>query len=89
MRAMRDLNLTDAQKSQIKSIMQSARSADAGNAAATDPQTRRQNMMTTRRQIEGVLTDTQRTQLQANLTKMRHDKNAAGPGGQTAPAQPR
>jgi Spy/CpxP family protein refolding chaperone len=87
MRAMRGLNLSDVQKSQIRGIMKSARQANAGNGQALDPQTRRQNMIAMHQQIERVLSDTQRAQLHATLRAQRH-ANQAGAGTGAAPQAP-
>jgi Spy/CpxP family protein refolding chaperone len=80
MRAMRNLNLSDAQKQQIAGIVKSARASAKG----ADPQTRRANALAMRKQIEGVLTDAQRAQLQAQLARGR--RSGATPNGSaTAP----
>jgi Spy/CpxP family protein refolding chaperone len=71
MRAMRGLNLIDAQKSQIQGIMKSTRQANLNNGQPVDPQTRRQNMIAMRQQIDHVLSDTQRAQLHATLRAQR------------------
>jgi Spy/CpxP family protein refolding chaperone len=65
--AMRSLNLSDAQKQQIAGFLKSTRSANKG----ADQQTRRANMLAMRKQIDGVLTDDQRSQLRANLGRAR------------------
>jgi Spy/CpxP family protein refolding chaperone len=82
MRAMRSLNLTDAQKQQIAAIVKNSRAA----AKAADQQTRRANALAMRKQIEGVLTDTQRTQLQAQLARNR--RPGAKPSGSATQPQP-
>ena len=87
MRAMRGLNLSDAQKSQIKSIMTSTRQANATNGQPVDPQTRRQNTIAMRQQIDQVLTDTQRAQLHATLRAQRQADKAGAPAPQN-PNQP-
>lgn len=66
MRAMRTLDLSDAQKQQIRSIMQNARQS---NQNVTDPAQRRANMEKVHAQIEAVLTPQQRTQLRDELAK--------------------
>ena len=83
--ALRGLNLSDAQKTQISGIMKSARTnMQAGKAA--DPQTRRANMLALRQQIDGVLTPDQRTQLKANLSKERQNmKRDHGPAPAASP----
>jgi Spy/CpxP family protein refolding chaperone len=82
MRIMRDLNLTDAQKQQIDGIVKSSRAA---NQNVTDPQTRRANALAMRRQIEGVLTDAQRTQLRAKLAQARQRAKLSAPAPQVSP----
>lgn len=67
LRAMRSLNLSDAQRRQIAGILKSSRAAAKG----ADPQTRRADIAAMRRQIDGVLTPDQRTQLRANLAGAR------------------
>ena len=84
MRAMRGLNLSDAQKQQIAGIMKSAHAARKSAAAGgtpVDPQTRRANMLALRQQIDGVLSDTQRAQLHANLKAQRHQRMQQQPQG--------
>jgi Spy/CpxP family protein refolding chaperone len=63
MAALRSLDLTDAQRTQISDTMKAARAA--GKTA--DPATRRANFEKTRAQIDAILTPAQRTQLQAAL----------------------
>ena len=65
--AMRGLHLNAAQRQQIAGILKSSRAANKG----VDPQTRRANMQAMRRQIDGVLTPDQRTQLQAKVAQAR------------------
>ncbi len=79
MHALRTLNLTDAQKTQIKSAMQQTRTANEN----ADPQTRKANLEQLRSQINSVLTPDQRAQLQAELQKERED--AANASGGAAP----
>jgi Spy/CpxP family protein refolding chaperone len=74
--AMRSLHLSDAQKQQIAGFLKSTRSANKG----ADQQTRRANMVAMRKQIDGVLTDDQRSQLRANLGRAR--------GSAVKPARP-
>jgi Spy/CpxP family protein refolding chaperone len=82
MRAMRSLKLSDAQKQQIAGFMKSSREANKG----ADPQTRRANIQALRQQIEGVLTDDQRTQLHATLARERaHMVKPNGPAPQAPP----
>ena len=68
--ALRGLNLSDAQKQQIKTIAQQNRAAMKANPT-TDPAARRANMQQLRTQIENVLTPAQRTQFEQNLQKQR------------------
>ena len=81
MRIMRGLNLSDAQKQQIAGIMKNSRSTNRN----VDPQTRQANAKAMRQQIEGVLTDAQRTQLRSKLAQVRSHAKPNGPG---APAHP-
>ena len=76
MSALRTLNLTDAQKQQIAGFMRSARTANQ----SADPQTRRANMLALRKQIDGVLNDDQRSQLQASLARERRDRGTPAAG---------
>jgi Spy/CpxP family protein refolding chaperone len=85
MRAMRGLNLSDTQKTQIRGIMQSAHQARIAGGPAADPQTRRQNTIALHQQIEGVLTDTQRAQLHASLRAQRQANKANGTAPQAPP----
>ena len=61
-----DLNLTDAQKSQIQTLMQNYRQAHP-RGSTPDPDARKQ----LRAQIDAVLTPDQRAQLKADEAKMR------------------
>ena len=65
MRAFRDLNLTDQQKTQIRQMMQQFRQAHEGQRP--DAQAREQ----LRNQILSVLTPQQRAQYQAKIQQMR------------------
>lgn len=67
LRAIRNLNLSDAQRRQIAGILKGSRAAAKG----ADPQTRRADMAAMRRQIDGILTPDQRTQLRAGLAQAR------------------
>jgi Spy/CpxP family protein refolding chaperone len=85
-RALRGLNLTDAQKQQIAGIMKTARDNAAKDAKAADPQTRRANTLAVRQQIDGVLTPDQRAQLKANLSRARaNEKPDHAPAPMTSP----
>jgi Spy/CpxP family protein refolding chaperone len=81
MRALRSLNLSDAQKTQIKTAMQQTRQANEN----ADPQTRKANLEQLRSQITSVLTPDQRAQLQAELQKEREDAANAPAGGAPPP----
>ncbi len=81
MQAMRGLGLSAAQKQQIAGIMKSAHGANK----TADPATRRANAQALHQQIEGVLTDSQRTQLHAKLAQGRHGVKPNGPAGQAPP----
>jgi Spy/CpxP family protein refolding chaperone len=81
-RAMRGLGLSAAQKQQIAGIMKSSHGANK----TADPQTRRANMQALHQQIEGVLTDSQRSQLHAKLAQGRgHGVKPNGPAPQAPP----
>ncbi|HXP94035.1 MAG TPA: hypothetical protein VN905_11255 [Candidatus Binatia bacterium] len=67
MRALRSVNLSDAQKSQIRSILQSYRQKDQG----LDQTARRANAQQMRTDIMNVLTPAQRTQFQQAVQQMR------------------
>jgi Spy/CpxP family protein refolding chaperone len=80
--AMRGLHLSDAQRQQIAGILKSSRAASKG----ADAQTRRANMQAMRRQIDGILTPDQRTQLQAKVAQARrHFAQPNGPARQAPP----
>lgn len=80
--AMRGLHLSDAQRQQIAGILKSSRAAGKG----ADRQTRRANMEAMRKQIDGVLTPDQRTQLHAKVAQAR--RRFAQPNGQPPQARP-
>jgi Spy/CpxP family protein refolding chaperone len=79
MRMMRDLNLSDQQKTQIRQIMQQFRQSHQGQRP--DAQARQQ----LRDQIMSVLTPQQRTQFQAKLQRMRERRTHPEPGSTTQP----
>ena len=82
MQAMRGLGLSAAQKQQIAGIMKSSHGANKN----ADPQTRRTNARALHQQIEGVLTDGQRSQLHAKLAQGRpHGVKPNGPAPQAPP----
>jgi Spy/CpxP family protein refolding chaperone len=61
--ALRGLNLSSAQQSQIQQAFQESRGANRN----ADPATRKANRAKLRARIEAILTPAQRTQLQATL----------------------
>ncbi len=82
MRRFNDLNLSDQQKSQIQSLMQTYRQAHP-KGSAPDPDARKQ----LREQIDAVLTPDQRGQMKADMEKyrtsasaQRNDERCAGTG---------
>jgi len=81
-RALRSLNLSDAQKQQIATFrsqeQQANQHADAG--------TRRANAATMRAQIMGVLTPDQRAQLQAHAHQRAGSDTAPAPNAVPSPA---
>jgi Spy/CpxP family protein refolding chaperone len=81
-RAMSGLGLSAAQKQQIAGILKTARGANKN----ADPQTRRANARALHQQVEGVLTDSQRSQLHAKLAQDRgHGAKPNGPAPQAPP----
>jgi Spy/CpxP family protein refolding chaperone len=82
MHTLRGLQLSDTQKQQIAGIMKNARGANKN----ADPQTRRANVRALHQQIEGVLTDEQRSQLHAKLAGAR--QHMARPSGPAPAASP-
>jgi Spy/CpxP family protein refolding chaperone len=77
--ALMSVNLTDAQKAQIRDIMAAARAQSAG----VDQVTRRANYRAAMAKIDTVLTPEQRTALHAKLAELRKERGEAAP----APAQ--
>ena len=73
--ALRGINLTDAQKQQIKTISQQQRAAMKANPT-TDPAARRASMEQLRSQVENVLTPAQRAQFEQNLQQQRAQRQA-------------
>jgi len=65
--ALMSLNLSDAQKTQIREIMTAARA----QAKTQDPDTRRATMRAAFTKVEAILTPEQRTQFQAKLAALR------------------
>jgi Spy/CpxP family protein refolding chaperone len=65
--ALMSLNLSDAQKSQIRGIMDAARA----QAKTQDPDTRRATMRTAFAKVQAVLTPEQRTAFKAKLAALR------------------
>ena len=84
MRALQQMNLSDAQRSQIKSMVQSYRQQ---NPQGTDPQTRKANAKQLRSNILGVLSPDQQAQLKSNIKAMRqqHMQQMQQGAGQGAP----
>jgi len=70
------LNLSDDQKSQIRTIMSDAR---AKNANVTDQDTRRANMKAAFAKVEAVLTPDQRTKLHAEIEKAKAEHGGGPP----------
>jgi Spy/CpxP family protein refolding chaperone len=77
MRALHKLNLSAAQKQQIKTAMQQSRQANQN----ADPATRKANQQKLRAQIGGILTPDQRAQLQTALAQQRRQHEARGAAG--------
>jgi Spy/CpxP family protein refolding chaperone len=90
MRALHALNLSDAQKAQIKTAMQ--QSHQAGQNA--DPATRKADREKLRAQIDGILTPDQRTQLHTAMQQQRaththtHTRTRGGVPNPTASTKP-
>jgi Spy/CpxP family protein refolding chaperone len=78
MHALHGVNLSDQQRSQIKSLMQAYRQSHPASSQP-DPQARKQ----LREQIMGVLTPDQQAQVKANMAQMRRQRQAT-----TAPGSP-
>jgi Spy/CpxP family protein refolding chaperone len=71
--ALRGLNLSSAQKSQIDQVFAQAR----GQNRSADPATRKANREKLRAQVEAILTPAQRTQLRAALQQARRQHQPA------------
>jgi Spy/CpxP family protein refolding chaperone len=69
---LKTLNLSDAQKTQIRGIIADARKA---NADVTDRDQKRANMKAAYAKVETVLTPAQRDQLHAKMAAMRQDQS--------------
>ena len=65
------LNLSDQEKSQIKTIMQNARQQNQN----ADRDTRRANMQAAFKKIDAILTPDQRLQLHAKLDALRKERD--------------
>ena len=80
--ALRGVNLSDQQKTQIKQIMDQFRQAHP-RGSAPDPQARQQ----LRQQIMNVLTTDQQAQVKANFQQMRqrHQEQGETPNAQATP----
>ncbi len=85
MRRFDNLNLSDQQKSQIQSLMQSYRQAHP-KGSVPDPDARKQ----LKEQIDAVLTPDQRAQMKADMEKYRaqHQRNATTNGAPAPAATP-
>ncbi|HYZ16930.1 MAG TPA: hypothetical protein VE591_11035 [Candidatus Acidoferrum sp.] len=81
MRALRSLNLSDAQKQQIKAAYQQTRQANQN----ADPATRKANGEKLRSQIDAILTPDQRTQLQTKLQQERSEPHQPGMAASPVP----
>jgi Spy/CpxP family protein refolding chaperone len=83
---LQSLNLSDDQKTKIRSIIQSAR---AENQNVTDRETKRANMKAAFVKVEAILTPAQRDELHAKLKALRAQQGApqGAPQGQGQPAQ--
>ena len=78
MHALRSLNLSDAQRAQIRDTVRQTRTANQN----ADPQTRRSNMQAMRQQVEAILTPAQRAQFHAAMQRHHHGApNGAMPAG--------
>ena len=77
--ALMSVNLTDAQKAQIRGIMAAARAQSAG----VDPVTRRVNYRAAMAKVQAVLTPEQRIAFEAKLAELKKERTEAAP----APAQ--
>ncbi len=67
------LNLSDDQKAQIRSIMADARKANAG---VTDKDAKRANMKAAYAKVDAVLTPDQRAAFKAKMDAMRQQQGA-------------
>jgi Spy/CpxP family protein refolding chaperone len=67
------LNLSDAQKSQIREIIASARQQ---NQSVTDPQVKRSNMRAAYAKVQTVLTPPQRAKLQSEMAAARAQRQS-------------
>jgi Spy/CpxP family protein refolding chaperone len=78
--ALHHLNLSDAQRQQIRTAMTQMRQANQN----VDPQTRRANIKQLRSQIDGILTPDQRARLHNELRR-QHRNIGAPPAAPPAP----
>lgn len=74
MRALHQMNLSDAQRSQIKSLVAGYRQQNAG---VTDPAARKANAQQLRSGIMAVLSPDQQTQLKSNIATLRQQHRQA------------
>jgi len=79
--ALRALNLSDAQRAQIRDAVRQTRQANEN----ADPQTRRANEQALHQRVDALLTPDQRTHLQGML---RHHHRQAPTGAQPGAQQP-
>lgn len=78
MHALGSLNLSDAQRAQIRDTIRQTRQSNQ----SADPQTRRANVRAMRQQVEAILTPAQRAQFHAALQRHHHGApNAPAPAG--------
>jgi Spy/CpxP family protein refolding chaperone len=73
--ALKQVNLSDAQRQQIRAAMLKTRQANQN----ADPDTRRANRQALRAQIDGIMTPDQRTQFHTALRQARRNARAAAP----------
>lgn len=83
-RFLRELNLTDAQKAQIKQIEQNAHAQFKGQQNV-DPAARRAAMQKMHADVEAVLTPQQRAQLQQKMQQWKSEHQSEKREGSPAP----
>lgn len=93
MRMMQELNLTDAQKAQLKPIMEAQRTAMMAlrDDTTLTPEAKRAKLKQMRddneTKINAILTADQKTKLAALKEKMKAERGAAGAGGKRGAGQ--